>query len=201
MALWTLTWLHRLSVHVSWITWPYQNTILRQEHHDFHSELKGLILPNTNLLRFSFTLLYRIYPCGAEITNVWFYASTSSYTFMAKYLIKHSDNFIFFMFYIIPATCMSHESLTLITDRSCCLPKHWFVSVLARCRWEDNIKMDLQEVGWGGMDWIDMAQGRDRWRAFVSAVMNPRVPQNAGNFLTSWGPVSFSRRSLLHGVS
>jgi hypothetical protein len=44
-----------------------------------------------------------------------------------------------------------------------------------RQRWEDNIKMDLQEVGWGGMDWIDMAQDRDRWRALVSAVMNLRV--------------------------
>jgi hypothetical protein len=43
-----------------------------------------------------------------------------------------------------------------------------------RRRWEDNIKMDLQEVGWGGMDWIDMAQERDRWRAVVSAVMNLR---------------------------
>jgi hypothetical protein len=45
-----------------------------------------------------------------------------------------------------------------------------------RRRWEDNIKMDLQEVGWGGMDWIDMAQDRDRWRALVYAVMNLRVP-------------------------
>jgi hypothetical protein len=45
-----------------------------------------------------------------------------------------------------------------------------------RRRWEDNIKMDLQEVGWGGMDWIDMAQDRERWRALVSAVMNLRVP-------------------------
>jgi hypothetical protein len=45
-----------------------------------------------------------------------------------------------------------------------------------RRRWEDNIKMDLQQVGWGGMDWIDMAQDRDRWRALVSAVMNLRVP-------------------------
>jgi hypothetical protein len=42
-----------------------------------------------------------------------------------------------------------------------------------------------QEVGWGGMDWIDMAQDRDRWRALVSAVMNLGVLLNAGNFLTS----------------
>jgi hypothetical protein len=45
-----------------------------------------------------------------------------------------------------------------------------------RHKWEDNIKINLQEVGWGGMDWIDMAQDRDRWRAVVSAVMNLRVP-------------------------
>ena len=53
-----------------------------------------------------------------------------------------------------------------------------------RRRWEDNIKMDLQEVGFEGMDWIELAQDRDRWRTFVNAVMNLRVPQNAGNFLT-----------------
>jgi len=45
-----------------------------------------------------------------------------------------------------------------------------------RRRWEDNIKMDLQEVGCGGMAWIDLAQNRDRWRALVNAVMNLRVP-------------------------
>jgi hypothetical protein len=44
-----------------------------------------------------------------------------------------------------------------------------------RRRWEDNIKMDLREVGWGA-DWIDLAQDRDRWRALVNAVMNLRVP-------------------------
>jgi hypothetical protein len=45
-----------------------------------------------------------------------------------------------------------------------------------RRRWEDNIKMDLREVAWGGMDWINLAQDRDRWRALVNAVMNLRVP-------------------------
>jgi hypothetical protein len=43
-------------------------------------------------------------------------------------------------------------------------------------RWEDSIKMDLREVGWGSMDWINMAQDRDRWRALVNAVINLRVP-------------------------
>ena len=45
-----------------------------------------------------------------------------------------------------------------------------------RRRWEDNIKMDLQEVGGGDMDWIELAQDRDRWWALVTAVMNLRVP-------------------------
>ena len=45
-----------------------------------------------------------------------------------------------------------------------------------RSRWEDNTKMDLQEVGCGGMDWIELAHDRDRWRVLSSAVMNLRVP-------------------------
>ena len=45
-----------------------------------------------------------------------------------------------------------------------------------RRRWKENIKMDLQEVGCGGMDWIDLAQDKDRWRALANAVMNLRVP-------------------------
>jgi hypothetical protein len=45
-----------------------------------------------------------------------------------------------------------------------------------RRRWVDNIKMDHREVGWDGMDWIDLAEDRDRWRAYVNAVMNLRVP-------------------------
>jgi hypothetical protein len=45
-----------------------------------------------------------------------------------------------------------------------------------RRRWVDNIKTDLREIGWGGMDWIDLAQDRDRWRALVNTVRNLRVP-------------------------
>ena len=44
-----------------------------------------------------------------------------------------------------------------------------------RRSWDDNIKMDLQEVGCGGMDWIELVQDRDRWRALVNAVMNIQV--------------------------
>jgi hypothetical protein len=45
-----------------------------------------------------------------------------------------------------------------------------------RRRWEDNNKIVLQEVGWGGMDWINLAQDKDRWRALVNTVLNLRVP-------------------------
>jgi len=47
---------------------------------------------------------------------------------------------------------------------------------LPRLRWEDNIKMNLQEVVFGGVDWIELAQDRESWRAFVNAVMNLQVP-------------------------
>ena len=46
----------------------------------------------------------------------------------------------------------------------------------SRRRWEDNIKTDLQEVGCGGVDWMELAQDRDRWRAHVNEVMNLQIP-------------------------
>jgi hypothetical protein len=59
----------------------------------------------------------------------------------------------------------------------------WWGSQKERCHWggldvglEDNIKIGLRKIGWGGMDWIYLAQDRDQWRALVNAVMNLRVP-------------------------
>jgi hypothetical protein len=60
----------------------------------------------------------------------------------------------------------------------------------------DNIEMDLREIGGDGMDWINVAQDRDQWRALVNKVMNLRVPQNSGKFLSCCTIGSFSRSSV-----
>jgi hypothetical protein len=65
-----------------------------------------------------------------------------------------------------------------------------------RHRWVNNIRMDLGEVGWGDVDWIGLAQDRDRWRALVNSVFNLRVPRNAGKL--SGG---LSSSAQLHRVS
>jgi hypothetical protein len=62
----------------------------------------------------------------------------------------------------------------------------------------DNIKMDLREIGWDGMVWIDLAQNRDQWRALMNTVMNLPVPQNAGKFLSGCTICGISRRTQLH---
>jgi hypothetical protein len=61
----------------------------------------------------------------------------------------------------------------------------------------DNIKIDLRETGWNGMDWIDLAQDRDQWRALVNTVMNLRVPYKSREFLSSCTIGGFSRRAQL----
>jgi hypothetical protein len=66
-----------------------------------------------------------------------------------------------------------------------------------RRRWVDNIKIDFREIGWGGMDWIELAQDRDQWRALVNTVMNLRVPGNAGKLLSGCTIGSYSRRAQL----
>jgi len=90
--------------------------------------------------------------------------------------------YIYIYIYIYMRVCVGVCVITIITISS-------------------SSRMDLQEVGCGYVDWIGLAQDRDRWRTLVSAVMNLRVPLNAWNFLTSCKPVSFSRRTLHHGVS
>jgi hypothetical protein len=60
--------------------------------------------------------------------------------------------------------------------------------------------MDLRDIGCGGMDWIDRVQYRDQWRALLNTVMNIRVLQNVGKFLSSCTTGGFSRRAQLHEV-
>jgi hypothetical protein len=61
--------------------------------------------------------------------------------------------------------------------------------------------MNLREIGWSGMDWIDLVQVRNQWMALVNTAMNLRVPWNVEKFLSGCTTGSFSRRAHLHGVS
>jgi hypothetical protein len=61
--------------------------------------------------------------------------------------------------------------------------------------------MDLREIGWGDMDWIDLAQDKEQWRSLVNTVMNLRVPKIVGKFLSSCATGGFSRIPQLHVVS
>jgi hypothetical protein len=70
-----------------------------------------------------------------------------------------------------------------------------------RRRWVDNIKMDLGEVGWGDMDWIGLAQDRDRWRALVNSVLKLRVPLNPGKLSSGLTSRGLSSNTQLHRVS
>jgi hypothetical protein len=71
--------------------------------------------------------------------------------------------------------------------------------VRPRRRFVNNIKIDLREIELDGMDWIDVVQDRDQWRALVNTVMNLRVPQNAGKFLRGCTTGVFSRKTQFRG--
>jgi hypothetical protein len=82
----------------------------------------------------------------------------------------------------------------------------WIIRPLRkpRRRWVDNIKMYLREIGWGSMDWVDLAQDRHQWGGggvLVNAEMNLRIPESIGQELSGWTTGGFSRRARLHGVS
>jgi hypothetical protein len=64
-----------------------------------------------------------------------------------------------------------------------------------------NIKMNLGQIGWGDVDWIGLAQDRDKWRDLVNTAMNLRVPSNAGKFLNDCTTGGLSSSTQLHGVS
>jgi hypothetical protein len=72
---------------------------------------------------------------------------------------------------------------------------------LSRRRWVDNIKLDLLVIGWGGVEWIGLAQDRDKWRALMNAVMNLRVPLNAGKLSSGYIIGGFSSSSQFHRVN
>jgi hypothetical protein len=70
-----------------------------------------------------------------------------------------------------------------------------------RCRWLDNIRMDLVEVGWADVDWIGKGQDTERWRASVNSVLNLRVPYNAGKLSSVQTTMDLSSSAQLHGVN
>jgi hypothetical protein len=67
-----------------------------------------------------------------------------------------------------------------------------------RQRYVDTIEIDLREMKWDGMDWIDLAQDRDQWRGLVNTVINLRVPKDVRKYLSSCTTGGFSRRVQLH---
>jgi hypothetical protein len=65
----------------------------------------------------------------------------------------------------------------------------------------DNIRMDLGEVGWGDVDWIGLAQDRNRWRALMNSVLNLRIPRNAGKLWSGLTSSGLSTSVQLHTIS
>jgi hypothetical protein len=97
--------------------------------------------------------------------------------FLAKTLLTADGSFVFwrFEFEMQPQAFLLFHLTNQHNNALVGKPEGGRPLERPRRRWEDNINMDLREVGWGGMDWINLAQDRDRWRALVNTVMNLRV--------------------------
>ena len=146
---------------------------------------------------------------GLKFQVINYFDSLSGAT-AVSIIVRHTDAFGKYVFF---GMCVQISSLNLFCGMLPFGRKWKLISMWVgkpegkrplgrpRCRWEDNIKMDLQEVGGGCEDWMELAQDRDRWRALVSTVMNLRVPKMWGISWLAAELVSFSRRTLLHGVS
>jgi len=80
-------------------------------------------------------------------------------------------------------------------------PKEWDNSEDLGVDWEDNIRMDLMEMGLEGVDWMRLAEDKDQWWTVMIMEMNLRFLWKAGYFLIIWVTIHFSRKTLLHGVS
>jgi hypothetical protein len=91
------------------------------------------------------------------------------------------------------------EDHILVTDRKA---REKDTTRKTKTIWVDDIKMDLEEIGWGGgVDWIDLPQNRGRWRALVKVVINLQVPQNAGKLLSGYTTGDLSTNAQLHRIS
>jgi hypothetical protein len=102
--------------------------------------------------------------CDPQITNVWCFNFTPPYVFMALCGNKHRGHFLL--------SSEQRGAYRILVGR----PEGKRPLGRPMHRLEDNIKIHFQELGLGGMDWIDLSRGRDRWRAVVFAVMNVLVP-------------------------
>jgi hypothetical protein len=129
---------------------------------------------------------------GVDDNNIWVGASENSQRLLFIILCCHYTTYIITTGYSL--LHVSTVTLPSSGQQGIVLIKVLSLAFSVRSHY-------LQEVGCGYIYWIGLAQGTDRWRTVVSAVMNLRVPWNAGNFLTSCKPVSCSRRTLHRGVS
>ena len=122
----------------------------------------------------------------------------------------YKENFTFFVpgYFCLEGVIAKYISRSLFRSPPCCCP-HLLSTSIYVCHlysyllniMQHNITTDLTEVRWNGLDRIHLAQEWDKWWAVVQKVMNLRVAYNEGCYLTSWGTVSFLRRTLLYGVS